>query len=154
MIMRNSLKVVDVVDDESGWVPQRLPGGIYCSPRCGGGCTKAKYDRATKDAAVLCARLGDGWHPRVWENLGWHWEVTKGTVSDDRFDGTGVIVRHDSGKYNVEFRSANILSPDGRCETVTQFYASADTPEEAIGLVRQDVRTFVSRVQDDLADTI
>ncbi len=46
---------------------------IYCSPACGGGCTRAAFERAKEDAAKLCARLGPGWTPHVWENLGWHW---------------------------------------------------------------------------------
>jgi hypothetical protein len=152
--MRNSLKIVD---NETDWTPRLLPGGKYCSPRCGGAkgyCTKAAFDRATKTSATLAARLGDGWQPRVWENLGWHWEVVKGTVAKDRFDGTGVIVGESSGNYTAEFRTTKVVSYDGQCATVTQFFASADSPEEAIGLVRQDVRTFISRVEADLADSI
>jgi len=143
---------LNVIDRD--WTPRSLPGGKYCSPRCGGAkgwCTRADFDRATKDAATLATRLGDGWQPRVWENLGWHWEVAKGAVNDDRFDGGGMVVsksRHD-GKYSAEFRSALTGT-----NTVTQFYVIADTPEEAIGLVRQDVRTFISRVEADLADSI
>lgn len=26
-----------------------------------------------RDAKALCARMGEGWEPRVWENLGWHY---------------------------------------------------------------------------------
>jgi hypothetical protein len=53
------------------WTPQRR-GETYCSPACGRGCTKTEYDAATKSAADLVARLGPGWKPRVFENLGWH----------------------------------------------------------------------------------
>ena len=148
------MPALEVVRD---WTPRSLPGGKYCSPACGGAkgfCTKADFDRATKDAGALAQRLGDGWKPRVWENLGWHWEVTKGAVSSDRFDAGGVIVmrrRHDK-KYSAEFRSAEIIH--GTSGTVTQFFASGDTAEEAIGFVRQDVRTFISRVEADLAASI
>lgn len=53
-----------------------LNGDIYCSPRCGGGCTKASYDKAVKEADELAARLGPRWKPHVFENLGWHYHVS------------------------------------------------------------------------------
>lgn len=56
------------------WKPV-LHGETYCSPACGGGCTKAAHDEATKQAAELAQQLGPGWSPRVWENLGWHFAV-------------------------------------------------------------------------------
>ena len=56
------------------WKPQ-LNGEIYCSPACGGGCTKAAHDDAKKNAAELARQVGPGWTPRVWENLGWHYCV-------------------------------------------------------------------------------
>lgn len=108
------------------------------------------FDRATKDAAALAARLGDGWTPCVWENLGWHWEVQKGAlVTADRFDAGGMIVRGSLGKYTAEFRSV-----ENGASAIMQFFADASTPEEAIGQVRQDVRTYISRVEADLADSI
>lgn len=136
------------------WTPRALPGGIYCSPACGGAkgfCKRADFDRATMDAGALAAQLGDGWEPRVWENLGWHWEVAKGTVSKDRFDGSGIIVRRCDhiGKYSAEFKCQALM-----CNHVTQFFAYGDAPEDAIGCVRQDVRTFISRIEADLADSI
>lgn len=56
------------------WTP-RLHGDRYCSPACGAGCTKSAFDRATGAAKKLAERLGKGWKPRVWENLGWHYAV-------------------------------------------------------------------------------
>jgi hypothetical protein len=60
------------------WKPV-LRGGVYCSPACGGGvqfgCTKQNYDKSTSDAERLAQRMGTGWTPRVWENLGWHYCV-------------------------------------------------------------------------------
>ena len=52
------------------WKP-RLQGEIYCSPACGGGCTKVAHDAAKKQASELAKQLGKGWKPHVWENLGW-----------------------------------------------------------------------------------
>lgn len=28
-------------------------------------------------ANKLAAEIGDGWKPRVWENMGWHWSAKK-----------------------------------------------------------------------------
>jgi hypothetical protein len=54
------------------WTP-REQGDIYCAPACGRGCTKAEHQRAVDGANKLCALLGTGWIPRVWENLGWYY---------------------------------------------------------------------------------
>lgn len=110
-----------------------------------GVCRKADFDKATKQATTLAASLGDGWKARVWENLGWYWEVAKINAADD----TGMIVRHegDAG-YRAEFRSVAIN------QRSTQFFASGGTAEEAIGNVRQDVRTFIRRLENNLADSI
>lgn len=66
------------------WTP-RLNGKMFCSPACGGKCKKADFDLATDGASALVSQLGRGWEPRVWENLGWHFEATKrgATVSVD-----------------------------------------------------------------------
>lgn len=56
-----------------------LRGKVYCSPWCGGGCTKAAHDECVRKAKALAKRMGKGWKPRVWENLGWHWNVFKGS---------------------------------------------------------------------------
>lgn len=56
------------------WTPKQR-GKIYCAPACGGGCTLEAFNLATKRANILCARLGHGWRPRIWENLGWHYSA-------------------------------------------------------------------------------
>ncbi len=59
------------------WTPVKR-GGAYCSPACGGGeatCSIKRYEHA-KAAGATCARdLGEGWTPRMSENLGWHVSV-------------------------------------------------------------------------------
>ena len=55
-----------------GWSPVRN-GDIYCSPRCGHGCTHSAYLNAVAAADALAARIGPDWKPHVWENLGWHY---------------------------------------------------------------------------------
>jgi hypothetical protein len=55
-------------------------GDIYCSPACGMGCTHADFEKAVFASQALAAELGAGWATRVWDNLGWHWEVSKGKL--------------------------------------------------------------------------
>ena len=126
----------DVIDRK--WVARDLPGGIYCAPRCGGGCTKADYRRAVKESAALATRMGDGWEPDVWENLGWHYKVTKGVAEiwpsiDHRFQRNAIT------GYTVSLNSAK------------QFVVTAETPEDALGFAVQDARTAERRIVDDLA---
>lgn len=67
-------------DEAARWKPVRR-GRIYCSPACGGDCTLAVFRAATAAAEKLAVKLGEGWEPRVWENLGWHWEVLRGEIA-------------------------------------------------------------------------
>lgn len=50
----------------------------YCSPACGAHCTKVDFDFATEQAHRLAVKIGKGWKVRVWENLGWHYQIYKG----------------------------------------------------------------------------
>lgn len=56
------------------WKPKRS-GTVYCSPACGSNCTRKAFEEANAHAEMLCVRMGPGWTPRVWENMGWHWSV-------------------------------------------------------------------------------
>lgn len=56
------------------WKPRRS-GLLYCSPACGGGCTREAYLQARIASEKLAGEMGNGWKSRVWENLGWHWEI-------------------------------------------------------------------------------
>ena len=56
------------------WKPVRK-GKFYCAPACGRACTHEEYLKAKEAAKELCALLGPNWKPRVWENLGWHYEA-------------------------------------------------------------------------------
>ncbi len=62
------------------WTPKKR-GEIYCAPACGRGCTWTEYEEATIAATDLSTELGDPWKPRVWENLGWHYEVRRPHLS-------------------------------------------------------------------------
>lgn len=60
--------------------PAVRSGPIYCAPWCGARCTWAAFQEATRRAKALAESLGDGWTPRVWENMGWHYEVVNGII--------------------------------------------------------------------------
>lgn len=89
------------------WTPRTLPGGIYCSPACGAACKKADHDRAVKKSAALARHLGEGWAPRVWENMGWHWAVQKGVLSvHQRKDECFVVYMNGAQQFIAEGTSA------------------------------------------------
>lgn len=56
------------------WTPV-ANGLIYCAPACGHGCTQIQYGTAIHQAMALAMKLGPGWEPNVWENLGWHYKA-------------------------------------------------------------------------------
>jgi hypothetical protein len=114
-----------------GWTPV-LRGGVYCSPRCGGKCTKKAFDRATKEADKLCKTLGPGWKPRVWENLGWHYEAAKGPFKVHVYECRGDV------SYWAE-----VMVMDRQFLT-DQFH----DPNEALGILKQGVRTFASKINE------
>lgn len=51
-----------------------------CAKWCGRGCTEEEYQKAKRDAKELCKKLGPGWKPHIWENLGWHFHAVKGNI--------------------------------------------------------------------------
>ena len=55
--------------------PELQEDGTYCAPWCGRGCTMEEHNLAHQEANALAENMGDGWTPRVWENLGWHYSV-------------------------------------------------------------------------------
>lgn len=61
---------------EQDWRPI-AKGQTYCSPACGGGCTKAEWRKAHEEANRIAQELGEGWEPVVWENLGWFAKAVK-----------------------------------------------------------------------------
>lgn len=124
------------------WTPRlSADGQFYCSPACGGGhfCRKEWHDKAVEAADALCARLGDGWKPHVWENLGWHYHVSK-----------GVATIYQSGKGEDAAFSAWI-EPGVIQDRAIQIIATADTPEDALGFATQDARTLASRIAEVLS---
>lgn len=126
-----------------GWTPVQR-GEIYCSPRCGHGCTRAAYDRAVTEADELAKRMGDGWLPVIWENGGWHYKVIKGVAT------IRVHVDHRPGGPEATSYSAWI-EPAYVENHAVQFIESAETPEDALGFATQAARGLVRRIEDGLA---
>ena len=58
----------------NAWEPVRN-GDTYCSPACGRGCKYNDYQATLNKANDVARIMGHGWTAKVWENLGWHWEV-------------------------------------------------------------------------------
>lgn len=56
------------------WKPVRR-GRIYCAPACGMGCTVQAFRSVHRSANTLAKKMGKGWKPYVWENMGWHYSV-------------------------------------------------------------------------------
>jgi hypothetical protein len=116
------------MSNQLSWKPVRH-GVIYCSPACGLGCTFEEHQEAELDALKLANRLsavdtdvkGGRWKVRVWENLGWHYSVSKGSVSV-----------HEHGFYTAYF---NVAGPWGG-----NHVRVAGTPELAIKRLLNDVR--------------
>lgn len=120
--------------DKRDWKPVRK-GPIYCAPACGGKCTHAAFEQATRNAGILVRHLidagyGNRWVPRVWENLGWHW---------------GAEVR---GNMEMRVHPYDKGDPLGRCwvsfipKGCAQITAEADTPTRALALVGDQVRAI------------
>lgn len=145
-----SQSLTAAADDDIGDVPV-LNGKIYCSPRCGCKCTKAAFDRATKEANALAARMGEGWEPDVWENCGWHYLVFKGEMtihtiySNKHHKNGGFVVE----SYSADFEPASIAR--GNYAHAVQLTAHAATPEDAVGFVTQDARSLIQRITEALA---
>lgn len=116
------------------WAPV-LNGDIFCSPRCGGGCTKAEYDAAVTAADALAAKLGPGWEPDIWENLGWHYAVRRGDSE---------VFHDDIGRYTA------IIRIDEKIE----ISESDPDPRKAIGraiVILKGLHTKVARAMASLA---
>lgn len=117
-------------ETDNRWKPRRSPNGqIYCSPACGHGCTSREHEAARTAARRLAKRLGDGWAPHVWENLGWHHEAQK----------RGVTVRPTGGDSYV--------AQAGR----SQDHAIAATPEEALSLLVKSLDGTLNELQARVA---
>lgn len=132
-------------DDAGSWTPKlSADGEFYCSPRCGGGkfCRKEWYDRAVAEGDALAARMGEGWEPHVWENMGWYYSVKKGVVT----------IRVSRGNDGEHASYSAWIEPNVTIDRISlQIIAHGDTPEDALGFATQDARTVIERMREALA---
>lgn len=62
----------------------RAAVSAFVAAKGGGGCKRVDYERAVQSAQDLASMMGEGWQPRVWENLGWHYSATFGAATVHR----------------------------------------------------------------------
>lgn len=117
---------------ELSWKARRR-GALYCAPACGGGCTRAAYERAVSESKKLAKHLGKGWRPEVWENLGWHWKVISPCR---RWRVSPNVYRRKIESYSAALGQAD--SPGAR------WIAHGKTPESAIRNARRAARSEVA----------
>jgi hypothetical protein len=114
------------------WTPIRN-GDVFCAPACGNKCKLADFERATASAAALVAELGDGWQPRVWENLGWYFSAEKGTASVGYSEGGGHFTASiDAGIFQQRHE---------------QFRAAASSPRAAMEAVLAEVEHKIAALR-------
>lgn len=123
------------------WTPV-LRGEIYCSPGCGGGCKKSDYDKAVEKAGLVAAALGYGWKPRVYENLGWHYEVTKGQAT---------VVPNRPGGFTAIIRVEGTERDGGQVESFGVIQANDTEPRQAVQKVLTLLSGRIARFQRVLA---
>lgn len=124
------------------WTP-RAQGAVYCSPACGGACRRAAFDRAVGESRELARRMGPGWRPDVWENLGWHYAVHKGKARVVPVTTGGHIL----GDWTIVGYRAHISSAVDVSER-------ASDPENALGFAVQSARGKSRQIAQDLNDIL
>lgn len=111
----------------------RRNGIYYGSDACCGAkfCTWAAFQEAMQKSKALAEQLGPDWSPRVWENLGWYWEVV---------DEGGVwhIDEHAGGYW------AYISAPD---DNAIEADAHGSTPLEAMNAAAKKLKARMQRDQ-------
>lgn len=123
---------------------KNMQSEIKCSKRCGRGCTRKEYETAEKGALKLARRLGKGWKPDVWENLGWHYAARRGGVR---------VHPHPTGPPGFTAYLNYQKSPGGR------WVASASTPQKAIAkalaiarMERDEIAKAVRKIEQYLGE--
>lgn len=122
------------------WKP-RLRGEVFCSSACGSNCKRAEYEWCKAQAAALAKRMGKGWKPRVWENMGWHYEVVLknglGSISPSITKKLGKL--HKITGYRADLRLAT-----------DQWLEYGKTPEGAFIKARELAMRYVRVLVADL----
>lgn len=113
-------------------------GAIYCAPACGGRCTWAQYQAAIQNARKLAKRMGKGWKTRVYENLGWHYNVISPC---GRIKISGGI-----GKFYTAY-----LGDKKEKICMGTWAESGTTPEQAMASVIRVAKTQLDKINAALA---
>lgn len=120
------------------WTP-RLNGDTYCSPACGMGCKKSAYDDAHRKALALARRMtGKAWIIRVWENLGWHYEIYR--------EGPGIHCSI-SERFNPDGSVTYTVYFNGRKQIITK----GDDPNAALSEAVQEAKRMANDILDHVA---
>lgn len=140
---------------QNRWVAVRK-GPIYCAPACGAKCTYAAFKRMSEFAVDLAKRLGPGWRPHVWENMGWYcsaisvrgnakWEVIPHWVVTTREKDDPILyhVQKQNPWYTAYLRSSS--------SAIGHSSDRKRTPEEAIAEARS-VALATAQAYADLLD--
>jgi hypothetical protein len=119
------------------WEPRRV-GPIFCSPACGGGCTREQFRVATREADALCKTLDQttplkGWTPYVWENLGWHYKAVS-----------------PCGRIKVHFGYTAYLGQ--KALSGGQWAENAKTPAKAVAAVIRTAKEELAKVGAEFKD--
>lgn len=125
------------------WVPILQAGGVFCSPACGFKCTRTAYDAAHQKATVLAAKLektyGGEWSIRVWENMGWYYNVS-----------CGVLVVHPY-QHGTKPPSGGTVFFNGVHQFVTDYRSD---PRNGIVKVVDRATRFAMQLQDEVAEVL
>jgi hypothetical protein len=124
------------------WIPILREDGTYCSPACGGRkvgtCTMAAHDAAWATANTVVATLdGEPFEARVWENLGWHWQVRAVLpgAPDRSWIGPASLIVTGRGDGFTAYVDADVNGPTG----------TGDTPKEAVAGLLERRKTLLQR---------
>jgi hypothetical protein len=86
-------------------------------------------------ASLLSSRLGPGWKVRVWENCGWHYQVSQNnvTVSEHKYDTAAA--------YSVQYANTHLI-------------ARGSTPEAALKKLKCLLEEEAKEYQEELTNML
>ncbi len=87
-------------------------------------------------AKKMLKGMGEGWKPRTWDNLGWHFQIIKGKLSIDKTSNNSFRCWFDSG-----------WSHNG---VIVQFRGSGPTPKKAYNQLKFIMENYISRIKKEL----
>lgn len=135
-------------DKPLSWEP-KLIGIDYCSPACGRGCKHSEHERAVIESSMLALAMGEGWKTRVWENLGWFWEVLS---PDGRIHLRARHKNYNKGPvvgFGAEINgSGYVFSSAGSGYSHSlQWFGEGKTPQEAINNAKVAAYEDLAKIQ-------